>query len=151
MPTSADAASGARRGPKSPMSPAHKKALAVGREQGRVVRHYLEGLKASKPKRGRKRTPESVKRQVAAVDEQLATADSLSRLHLLQEREDLQAELARQNPTTDMAALEDDFVRVASAYSQRKGISYSTWREAGVDAATLRRAGIARRRERSRG
>ena len=45
------------------MTAAHKKALAVGREQGRVIRSYLEALEASRPKRGRKRTAESVRRR----------------------------------------------------------------------------------------
>src|SRR5438067_1738803 len=48
---------------KSPMSAQHKEALAVGREQGRAVRRYLEALEANRPKRGRKRTTDSVKRQ----------------------------------------------------------------------------------------
>ena len=38
------------------MSDEHKAALAKGRMEGRVVRDYLEGLRATKPKRGRKRT-----------------------------------------------------------------------------------------------
>jgi len=129
------------------MSQAHKDALAVGREQGRTIRRYLEGLEANRPKRGRKRTPESVKRQLAAVEEHLANADALSRLHLVQEREDLQRELARQNPSTDLSALRVDFIKAAREYSERKGISYSTWREAGVDASTLREAGISRARQ----
>ncbi len=129
------------------MSQAHKDALAVGREQGRTIRRYLEGLEANRPKRGRKRTPESVKRQLAAVEEHLANADALSRLHLVQEREDLQRELARQNPSTDLSALRADFIKAAREYSERKGISYSTWGEAGVDASTLREAGISRARQ----
>jgi hypothetical protein len=43
-----------------PMSDEHKEALARGRHEGRVVREYLEALRATKPKRGRKRTPESI-------------------------------------------------------------------------------------------
>lgn len=132
------------------MSQAHKEALAVGRDQGRAIRRYLEGLEANRPKRGRKRTPESVGRQLAAVEERLADADALTRLHLVQEREDLQQELARQNPTTDLPALREDFIKAALEYSERKGISYSTWREAGVDAATLREAGISRTQGRSK-
>ena len=42
------------------MSEAHKAALAKGRMEGRVVRDYLEGLRATKPKRGRKRTPDTI-------------------------------------------------------------------------------------------
>ena len=49
---------------KTPMSAAHKEALAEGREQSRVVRDYLDALEAHKPKRGRKRTTESVKKNL---------------------------------------------------------------------------------------
>ena len=35
------------------MSEEHKAALAEGREQGRVVRRYLEALESQRPKRGR--------------------------------------------------------------------------------------------------
>lgn len=64
----------------------HKASLAEGREQGRVVRRYLEALESHRPKRGRRRTQESVARRLAAVDEQLASADAMSKLHLVQER-----------------------------------------------------------------
>ncbi len=50
------------------MSDAHKAALAEGRAQGRAVRNYLEALEAHKPKRGRKRTPDSMKRRLAKID-----------------------------------------------------------------------------------
>ena len=46
--------------------------------------------------------------------------------------------------TTDISELEDAFVEVAVSYSGRKGITYSAWREVGVPAATLKRAGISR-------
>jgi len=45
----------------------------------------------------------------------------------------------------DLAALEADFVQVAASYSARKGISYTAWRELGVSADVLKRAGISRR------
>ena len=49
------------------MSSSHKAALAVGRDQGRSVRAYLEALEAHKPKRGRKRTPDSIQKRLNAV------------------------------------------------------------------------------------
>jgi len=36
-------------------------------------------------------------------------------------------------------------VAVAREYGERQGISYTTWREVGVDAAVLTRAGITRK------
>lgn|SRR5581483_9286802 len=129
--------------PKS-MSAEHKQALAIGREQGRSVRRYLEALDAHKPKRGRKRTPESIQRRLDAIEERLVSADPLSRLQLVQERMDLELELSTKANAVDLSALEDDFVQAAREYGERKGISYAAWREAGVDAAVLKRAGVRR-------
>ena len=50
-----------------PMSDEHKAALAEGRNQGRAVRGYLEALEAHKPKRGRKRTPDSIKKRLERI------------------------------------------------------------------------------------
>jgi len=126
------------------MSDDHKAALAEGREQGRVVRRYLEALEASKPRRGRKRTPENMQRRLAAIDEELLTADPLSRVHRVQERRDLQAHLAAGDNQIDITALEAEFVNTAAAYAERKGISYTAWRDAGVAPRVLRAAGIRR-------
>ncbi len=126
------------------MSDSHKAALAEGREQGRAVRRYLEALELHRPKRGRKRTPESVEKRLAVIEENLLAADPLSRVQLIQERMDLSTSLAANDNAVDMSALEDGFVTAAGAYGLRKGISYAAWREAGVDAGLLRRAGIRR-------
>ena len=126
------------------MSSAHKAALAEGREQGRAVRRYLEALEAHKPKRGRKRTPESVQKRLAAIDERLSSADPLTRLHLVQERMNLQTELSTGKDSVDITELEEGFIAAAAPYGTRKGITYSAWRQAGVDPAVLRRAGIRR-------
>ena len=126
------------------MSAAHKQALARGREEGRAVRRYLEAVEHQRPRRGRKRTPESVRRRLAQVKEKVPTADPLTRLHLLQEQADLEAELARIAKADDIGVLERAFVKVAKAYGARKGISYNAWRAAGVPASVLSRAGIDR-------
>ena len=127
------------------MSDAHKAALAEGREQGRAVRRYLEALESSRPKRGRKRTRETVDRRLETLGRQLEAADPLARLHLLQERQDLEGELdAMDGQGVDIAELEDAFVEAAGAYGRRRGITYSAWRAVGVPPAVLRRAGITR-------
>jgi len=132
--------------PKSPMTDDHKAALAKGREQGRSVKQYLEALEANKPKRGRKRTPESVQKRLDAIEADLGAADGLKRLNLVQARLDLQAELAKlgSDETVDLTTLEADFVSVAKGYGERKGISHAAWREVGVPAAVLVQAGISR-------
>ena len=126
------------------MSVEHKVALAEGRDQGRAVRRYLEALEANKPKRGRKRSPDSMKKRLQAVEDEIAAADPLKRLHLVQERLDLQAALEASKATVDIDELEKEFVDAAATYSQRKGISYSAWRELGVPSGVLDRAGISR-------
>jgi hypothetical protein len=130
------------------MTAEHKAALAKGREQANAVRAYLEALEANKPKRGRKRTPESIAKRVAAIDVQYETAGSLTALQLLQERKNLEAELAamRGKAGPDIDKLRRAFVKNARAYGAAKGIEHATWREIGVPADVLRDAGITRGR-----
>jgi hypothetical protein len=124
------------------MSPAHKKALAQGRTEGAVVRHYLEALEYSKPRRGRPRTAANVKKQLQQVEKRLIDAGSLAKLQLLQQQEDLQAELAELEGVSQISDLEKEFVKVARSYGDRKGISYQTWRRFGVPPAVLSAAGV---------
>ena len=127
------------------MSDDHKAALAEGREQGRVVRRYLEALESHRPKRGRRRTPENITKRLAAIDQQLAGADPLSRLHLTQERMDLEQELTAAGGDSDeMEELEAAFIEVAAAYGERRGLTYDAWRSTGVPPRALKAAGIGR-------
>lgn len=127
------------------MSESHKAALARGRAEGRAVREYLDALRTNKPKRGRKRTAESVKKRLDGIEAELEGADPLTELRLIQERRDLQEELDSMGSGVDVQALEEAFVEVAGSYSERQGISYASWREVGVPASALKRAGITRR------
>ena len=133
-----------KRGPKTPMTDEHKAAHAKGRAEGRIVRDYLEGLRATKPKRGRKRTAETIDKRLAAIDDELVSANPVEELLLVQERRDLIAEKAAMSNTIDMGALEDAFVGVAKSYSESKQISYASWRDVGVAPSVLKRAGIGR-------
>ena len=126
------------------MSDAHKAALAEGRDQGRKVRQYLEALETSRPKRGRKRTPDSIAARIAKIEDEIPEAEPLRRLQLAQERIDLQNELDTVGASIDLTALEQAFTEVAAAYGERKGISYTAWRDVGVAAAVLKAAGISR-------
>ncbi|MBM3673409.1 MAG: hypothetical protein FJW88_00400 [Actinobacteria bacterium] len=130
--------------PKTKITDEHKAALAKGRAQGRAVRDYLEALEARRPKRGRKRTPDSVSKRLATVEAELGAAGGIKRVELLQERRDLAAELEGMDAKVDLSVVEKGFVKAAKGYAQRKGISYATWREAGVPADVLKRAGITR-------
>ena len=135
----------AKKGPKS-MTAEHKEALAAGRTESKAVKDYLNALEANRPKRGRRRTPESIDRRLAALNEQIPAAEPFQRLSLIQERVDLERELAAltSGPGVDLSDLEKGFVKVARSYAERKGISYASWREVGVPAAVLSKAGINR-------
>ena len=129
---------------KTPMSKDHKEALAVGRAEGRSVRAYLEALESSRPKRGRKRTKESISNRLDRIEAELEAADALKRLQLTQEQLNLAEELDNMDRGVDLSELETEFIRVAKGYAARKGISYAAFRQIGVPAATLKKAGITR-------
>lgn len=126
------------------MSDDHKAALAEGRAQGRAVRVYLEALAANKPKRGRKRTTDSITKRLDAIAVELVDADPLKQLQLTQEQLDLQAELETTDVVVDLSALEKEFIAAAGPYAKRKGIGYAAFRSVGVPPAVLRAAGISR-------
>ena len=132
-----------KRGPKA-VTAEHKAAMAIGRNESRSVRLYLEARTAIRPKRGRKRTAESIAKRLAAIEEEMVAADALARVHLVQERLDLNDELAGMGETVDIALLEADFVTAVKAYSDRKGLSHAAWRAVGVDPSVLAKAGIHR-------
>ncbi|MFM8268015.1 MAG: hypothetical protein ACKOA2_08345 [Ilumatobacteraceae bacterium] len=129
---------------KKAMSAAHKAALAAGRAEGKAVRDYLEALRANKPRRGRKRTADTVRNQLASLEVEIADADPVRELQLVQRRMDLEAELASMSSGVDISALEAAFVKVARSYGERNGISYAAWRSVGVEPSVLKTAGIGR-------
>jgi hypothetical protein len=131
------------------MTDEHKAALARGRAQGRAVREYLAALdQSSKP--GRRVSREDLERRLAETQQRIASeGDPTKRLDLIQKRIDIEDRLADQQEEVDLGQLEADFVGAAKEYAARKGISYSAFREAGVPAAVLKQAGIARTRRAS--
>ena len=126
------------------MTKSHKDALAEGRRQGNAVRRYLVALKDNKPRRGRAPKPENLKAKLAEIEAKLAKADPLQELQLRQARKDVEKRIASgaTETTVDIAELEAAFIEVGAEYGERKGIDYSTWREAGVPADVLSKAGI---------
>lgn len=116
--------------------------MSDGRAEARIVRRYLEAIRASRPRRGRKRTEESIRARLEAIERELATADSLEHLLLVQERINLQKELAAKTANDDIAALEAEFVKIAASYSRRNRVSFDAWRAVGVPAPVLKAAGI---------
>ena len=128
------------------MSDEHKAALAKGREQGRAVREYLAALSEEK-KPGRRVDPETLGQKITQVQEKIASeSDPAKRVEHIQRRLDLEAQQADASGHVDLEALEQGFIEAAKEYSERKGITYSAWREAGVPAAVLKAAVIPRTR-----
>lgn len=130
--------------PNAPMSDEHKAALAEGRRQGATVRTYLEALESNRPKRGRKRTVESMQAKLSELEATLPKTSGTDRLEMMQMRRDLEREIESAGHKVDLEALEAAFVEVAKAYGERKGIEYATWREFGVSPVTLSAARINR-------
>src|ERR687896_420871 len=129
---------------KRTVTDSHKAAMAQGRTESRAISAYLEALEAHRPKRGRKRTPESIDKRLVAIDASLESATPVKRLSLIQERLDLLRERESLQAKVDLSGLEDDFVSTAQSYGERKGISYAAWRELGVWGPVLKRARITR-------
>ena len=111
-----------------------------------AIREYLKALEQNAPRRGRKRTPDGIRRQLASVASEMEGATVTRQLDLVQQRINLEDELEalEQAGSIDLSALEANFVDHAAAYGGRRGISYAAWREVGVSATTLKAAGIRR-------
>ena len=103
-----------------------------------IVRRYLGSL----PKKVVSETRKTrVRDRLAVIAEELGTDDVIARLHLWQERRDLLRKMSSWG-ADESPGLEEEFTKVAKSFSDRKGIDWSTWREAGVKASVLRRAGV---------
>jgi hypothetical protein len=130
------------------MSKEHKEALARGRLEARSIKAYLNALDAKKP--GRPVTRESLEQRLARVNSKLeAEVDPLKRLDLMQSKVDIEQTLANTEKNSNLEELAAGFVAHAKSYSDRKGITYTTWRQFGVPADLLRQAGIPETRRRS--
>lgn len=128
------------------MSAEHKAALVQGRKEAKAIKVYLDALASRRP--GRPVTRESLEKRLLSVQERLAAeSDSLKRVDLHQSRIEIEDALSSSEESVDMTKMEAAFAKVASAYSDRKGISYGAWRSAGVPAAVLKKAGVARTRQ----
>jgi len=129
------------------MTEAHKAALAEGRKQARAIKSYLKAIASRKP--GRPVTKEGLESRLARIAEKLEQSDNpLDEIDLIQSRLDIESALADLKDARDLEDLEAGFIEHAAAYSDRKGISYTAWREYGVPAKVLRSAGIKETRRR---
>ena len=132
----------AKKAPAKRLSASHRAALATGRNEARHVRAYLDALAANAPRRGRQRTVETIRKQLADVQSQLRSASGFGKLELVARRMELQGELAAKSARADVSGLRKNFVKHAASYARRKGITRQAFREAGVPASDIRDAGI---------
>lgn len=128
------------------LSDSHLEALASGREEGRVVRRYLDAMTGRPGSNSRSRDPDFLRRKLKRLDAAIPVErDVLTRLSFLQQRITTLHELdATGEEPEDLAELEDMFIKAAKRYGERKGITYQAWRMVGVTPDVLRRAGISR-------
>ena len=125
------------------MSDEHKEALARGRREARALKEYLEAIGGRRP--GRPVTVDSVKKRIEDLKRRISAEQNRLRVvELHQQLIDAQVALTKASSVVDLTALERAFIAHAASYSQRKGISYAAWREAGVPASVLKDAGISR-------
>jgi hypothetical protein len=130
-----------------PMSQEHKDALAQGRVEARSIKAYLRALDSRRP--GRPVTKESLDKRLDRVNVKLGTeADPLKRVDLLQSKLDIESALESVEDGANIEELTESFVAHARTYSDRKGITYTAWRQFGVPADVLRKAGIQETRRR---
>lgn len=129
------------------MSKEHKDALARGRLEARAIKAYLTALASQTS--GRTPTKDTLERRLTAVDAKIAaSSDPLKTVEMIQNRLDVLDALKKLANSENFDELEAGFIVYAGPYSQRKEISYTAWREAGVPATTLRAAGIPETRRR---
>lgn len=125
------------------MSEEHKAALARGRREARIIKPYLDALGSRK--RGRPVTPSTLRKRIEGLEQRIsAETNPLKAIELRQARIDAERRLATLDGADVLSDLEAGFIKYAASYSTRKGISYAAWREAGVPAAVLKRAGVTR-------
>src|SRR4051812_15167006 len=130
------------------MTASHKKALARGRELSATVDRYLQAINTPK-RRGRKVSLATLQKRLKAAQETARSGSGVAKVLAAQDVRDLKAKIAESTApgTVDVKTLEANFVKIAKQFSTQRSITYGAWRDAGVSAAVLQKAGIARTRE----
>lgn len=117
----------------------------TGREpalMGTVVNRYFEWLNAgTQGNPFANWTTERLEGRKGELDAAILDADTaVKKVKLAQTRRDITHELESRKGGSP----EDDFLKVVVRYSEQHGIEYDTWREMGVSADVLKRAGMQR-------
>jgi len=129
------------------LSASHKRALAEGRTVSAIVDRYLSAVNTPM-RRGRKVSKEALVARLAEARVTAKSASGLERLLAAQEVRNLQIRIADVENAggNDIKRLEAAFVKVAKQFGENRGIGYGAWRDAGVPAVILKKAGVARTR-----
>lgn len=136
-----------QRGAHRTLSAKHKRALAEGRAMSATVDRYLAAVTTPK-RRGRKVSMATLEQRLVNARARFKAAAGVEKVLAAQEIRDLQAKIAQQQSTSrvDVRSLEASFVKIAKKFGENRGIAYGAWRDAGVPAPVLKRAGVARTR-----
>lgn len=130
-----------------PMSKEHKAALARGRKEARAVKAYLNAIEERSS--GRQPSKGTLQSRLEKINQKIEdTDDPLKTVDLLQSKLDIEKALSRAGAADDFGEVEAEFKKNVKSYSERKGITYTAWREFGVPAKTLREAGVPETRRR---
>jgi hypothetical protein len=110
------------------------------RAETNAVAAYLTALQAPKvPARSRAR----LEQRRTQIEHWIAEESSpIRQVELIQQRLDIEAQLAQLDQAARLPELEEAFVKVAASWAKRSGITAAALREVGVPASVLRRAGL---------
>jgi hypothetical protein len=112
----------------------------VRRAETNAVAAYLSALRAPKlPARSR----DALDKRRAQVEQWIAEETSpIREVELIQQRLDIDAQLAQIDQAARLPELEEAFVNVAASWAKRTGITAAALREVGVPARVLAKAGL---------
>jgi hypothetical protein len=113
-----------------------------------TVDRYLSAVNTPK-RRGRKVSKATLQQRLADARLTAKSATGVEKVLAAQEIRDLQTRIASLDAAgggNDLDRLEAAFVKIAKQFGENRGIGYGAWRDAGVPAAVLKKAGIARTR-----
>lgn len=113
-----------------------------GVAQAKTLQAYIDALTDAPTT---KWTPETLKKQLEGVEENLAAANSaLQKLTLIQRKLDIEKQLGILCGVQSFEQIEQAFVDIGLDLATRKGITYEAFRLIGIPAGVLERAGIKR-------
>jgi hypothetical protein len=112
----------------------------VRRAETNAVAAYLIALRAPKvPARSRA----NLEKRRTQIEQWIAEESSpIREVELIQQRLDVDAQLAQIDQAARLPELEEAFVNVAASWAKRTGVSAAALREVGVPASVLKRAGL---------